>query len=70
MGGAGAPDDLDRGGETQAWLAVSGDPAALVSGRYFHHLTERGHDPAADDPAVQDGLLDACGALSGVALTG
>ncbi len=31
MGGAGAPVDLDTGQRTQAWLAVSEDPAALVS---------------------------------------
>jgi NAD(P)-dependent dehydrogenase (short-subunit alcohol dehydrogenase family) len=49
MGGAGAPDDLDRGDETQAWLAVSDEPAARVSGRYFYHLAERGYAPAADD---------------------
>jgi NAD(P)-dependent dehydrogenase (short-subunit alcohol dehydrogenase family) len=37
MGGAGAPDDLEQGALTQAWLAVSDEPAALVSGRYFFH---------------------------------
>jgi NAD(P)-dependent dehydrogenase (short-subunit alcohol dehydrogenase family) len=68
MGGAGAPDDLERGDETQAWLAVSDEPAALVSGRYFYHLAERAHNPAADDPAVQEALLAACDQLTGVAL--
>ena len=38
MGGAGAPDDLDSGAETQAWLAVSDDPAAEATGRLFYHL--------------------------------
>jgi hypothetical protein len=37
MGGPGAPDDITQGAETQVWLAVSDDPRALVSGRYFHH---------------------------------
>ena len=37
MGGANAPDDLEQGYLTQTWLAVSEDPAALVSGRYWHH---------------------------------
>jgi NAD(P)-dependent dehydrogenase (short-subunit alcohol dehydrogenase family) len=37
MGGPQAPDDLDEGHRTQAWLAVSDDPAALVSGEYFYH---------------------------------
>jgi NAD(P)-dependent dehydrogenase (short-subunit alcohol dehydrogenase family) len=68
MGGAGAPDDLARGDETQAWLAVSDEPAALVSGRYFYHLAEREPAPAANDPRVQDALLDACARLTGVTL--
>jgi NAD(P)-dependent dehydrogenase (short-subunit alcohol dehydrogenase family) len=33
MGGPDAPDDLEKGFETQAWLAVSGDERAKVSGR-------------------------------------
>ena len=32
MGGPGAPDDLALGADTQAWLAVSSDPGATVSG--------------------------------------
>jgi NAD(P)-dependent dehydrogenase (short-subunit alcohol dehydrogenase family) len=67
MGGAGAPDDLDRGDETQAWLAVSDDPGAQVSGRYFYHLAEHGYSPDADDPAVQEALLEACAQLTGAA---
>ena len=35
MGGPGAPDDLDEGARTQAWLATSDEAAARVSGRYF-----------------------------------
>ena len=31
MGGAGAPDDLEQGHLTQTWLAVSDDPAAMVT---------------------------------------
>ena len=68
MGGAGAPDDLALGADTQAWLAVSDDPAARVTGRYLYRRTERPADPAASDPAFQDGLLEACAELSGVAL--
>ena len=37
MGGPGAPGDLSLGPATQAWLAVSEDRTALVSGSYFHH---------------------------------
>jgi NAD(P)-dependent dehydrogenase (short-subunit alcohol dehydrogenase family) len=65
MGGAGAPDDLDRGDETQAWLAVSDDPAAQATGRLFYHLSPIDASPAASNLDVQDRLLDACRALTG-----
>ncbi len=58
MGGAGAPDNLDQGAETQAWLAVSGDAEAKVSGQYFHHKKKAKSNPAADDLQVQKDLLD------------
>jgi NAD(P)-dependent dehydrogenase (short-subunit alcohol dehydrogenase family) len=66
MGGRGAPDNLDRGSETQAWLAVSQDPDAMVSGAYFFHKKrqQRIH-PAASEVAVQEGLLAACAELTG-----
>jgi hypothetical protein len=70
MGGPGAPDDLALGGDTQAWLAASDDAAARVTGRYLYHRTERAADPAASDPAVQDGLLAACAQITGVELPG
>src|SRR3982750_3551019 len=35
MGGQGAADDLQKGYETQVWLAVSGDRRAAVSGGIF-----------------------------------
>jgi hypothetical protein len=68
MGGPGAPDDLDQGHRTQAWLAVSDDEAARVSGEYFYHLQKRAPNPEARDKALQDELIDACRKLSGVAL--
>jgi NAD(P)-dependent dehydrogenase (short-subunit alcohol dehydrogenase family) len=68
MGGAGAPDDFEIGGETQAWLAVSDDPAAEVTGRLFYHLRPTNASPAASDVDVQDRLLDACRALTGESL--
>jgi len=69
MGGPGAPDDLGRGSETQAWLAVSQDPAALVSGAYFYHKKQQESHPAARDVTVQDRLLAACEELSGTPIT-
>jgi len=68
MGGPGAPDDMDQAHRTQVWLAVSNDPEALVSGRYFYHLRQRAADPAVHDAARQDQLLDICQRLSGIAL--
>jgi NAD(P)-dependent dehydrogenase (short-subunit alcohol dehydrogenase family) len=68
MGGPGAPDDLDQAHLTQAWLAVSDDPEARVTGGYFYHQRLRDANPAARDPELQDRLLDYCRDLSGVAL--
>jgi NAD(P)-dependent dehydrogenase (short-subunit alcohol dehydrogenase family) len=70
MGGPAAPDDLEEGYRTQVWLAVSDDPAALVSGRYFHHLRPKEPDPAAYDVARQEKLLEICRRWSGIALDG
>jgi NAD(P)-dependent dehydrogenase (short-subunit alcohol dehydrogenase family) len=68
MGGPGAPDDLSLAPVTQAWLATSDDPAATVSGQYFYHQHRREVHPAANSPAVQEGLLDLCSALTGTPL--
>ena len=68
MGGPRAPDDLSLGPVTQAWLAVSDDAAALVSGCFFfHQRAESTHLPRTSDESFQDELLAACGAISGVA---
>jgi NAD(P)-dependent dehydrogenase (short-subunit alcohol dehydrogenase family) len=68
MGGAGAPVDIDTGQRTQAWLAVSKDPAAMVSGRYWYQQQQ--HRPAreAANVAYQDQLLSQLESLTGVAL--
>jgi NAD(P)-dependent dehydrogenase (short-subunit alcohol dehydrogenase family) len=68
MGGPGAPDDLDAGRRTQVWLAVSEDPAALVTGRYFYHMQPREPNPVSQSKEAQDQLLEACHRLSGIAL--
>lgn len=65
MGGRGAPDDLQKGYETQVWLAVSNDEKAKVSGRYFFHQKERPHNPEADDILLQERLLDWCQEITG-----
>ena len=66
MGGRGAPDDLQKGYETQVWLAVSNDDKARVSGRYFHHRKEDRHNPEADDVQLQERLLSLCEEITGV----
>ena len=68
MGGAGAPVDIATGQKTQTWLAVSDDPAALVSGRYWHHMREQEPAGEAMDPAFQDTLIDRLRELTGVTL--
>jgi NAD(P)-dependent dehydrogenase (short-subunit alcohol dehydrogenase family) len=68
MGGAGAPGSLQKGYETQSWLAVSNDKEAKVSGRYFYHKKEKHHHPRADDTEVQDKFLELCEKVTGVKL--
>jgi len=66
MGGTGAPDNLEKGFETQVWLAVSNDPEARVSGYYFHHKRKKDYLPAARDPVVQEKFIALCEQLTGV----
>ena len=68
MGGPGAPDDMSLAPVTQAWLAVSSDPDARVTGGYFYHQKPRTPHPAARDLEVQDHLLRYCATLTGVTL--
>jgi NAD(P)-dependent dehydrogenase (short-subunit alcohol dehydrogenase family) len=68
MGGAGAPDDLQKGFDTQVWLAVSEDPRVKVSGRYFYHQKESPYSSLADDIALQDKYLAQCEKISQVKL--
>jgi NAD(P)-dependent dehydrogenase (short-subunit alcohol dehydrogenase family) len=68
MAGPGAPDDITLAATTQAWLAVSADPQATVTGEFFYHQKPHAAHPAAQDPAVQDQLLSYCAALTGVTL--
>lgn len=67
MGGPSAPVDIETGQRTQAWLAVSDEPAARASGRYFHHQREEPPAREATESAYQDALLEQLHELSGVA---
>jgi NAD(P)-dependent dehydrogenase (short-subunit alcohol dehydrogenase family) len=66
MGGRSAPDDLQKGFETQTWLAVSDDANAKVTGKYFHHKKISRHKPEADDIDSQETFLAVCEQISGV----
>jgi NAD(P)-dependent dehydrogenase (short-subunit alcohol dehydrogenase family) len=68
MGGPRAPDDLDQGHRTQAWLAVSDDPAATVTGEYFFHMKLRKPLASTRDAGRQVRLVEACEKFSGVKL--
>jgi NAD(P)-dependent dehydrogenase (short-subunit alcohol dehydrogenase family) len=66
MGGQGAPDNLQKGYETQVWLAVSNDEKAKVSGRYFFHQKETRYNPEADDMQLRERFLSLCEEITGV----
>ncbi|MEO8018896.1 MAG: SDR family NAD(P)-dependent oxidoreductase [Pseudomonadota bacterium] len=68
MGGAGAPDDLEMGHLTQTWLAVSDDPAAKVSGAFWHHRKQLRPASPALDAGFQDRLVARLAELTGVVL--
>lgn len=65
MGGAGAPDDLVAGHETQAWLATDPDVTPRTGG-YWHHRRTQAPHPAAHDEAFQARLLQALEDRTGV----
>jgi NAD(P)-dependent dehydrogenase (short-subunit alcohol dehydrogenase family) len=66
MGGKDAPDNLEKGAETQAWLAVSNDKEAKVSGRYFFHMREKYFLSEAGNPVVQEKFLALCEDISNI----
>lgn len=66
MGGRSAPIDPETRARTQAWLTLSNEPVALVSGRYWHILREEPAAKQATDLAFQDKLIAALGSMTGV----
>jgi NAD(P)-dependent dehydrogenase (short-subunit alcohol dehydrogenase family) len=68
MGGSGATDDLDQGYLTQTWLAVSDDPAAIVSGNYWYHRKQQAPAAEASDVRLQDQLVTSLAKLTGISL--
>lgn len=67
MGGAGAPDDLEAGHRTQAWLALGKDPRTRTSA-YWHHLHTQTPDRRVTDTEFQDRLLAALEQATGTRL--
>lgn len=70
MGGPGAPDDLQKGFETQVWLATSNDKEVQVSGHYFFHKKQRRFAPEAGTTQLQDEFFSVCEKLTGVQFPG
>ena len=66
MGGPGAPDSLEKGYQTQTWLATSDDIEAQVSGHYFFHQQQNNFAPVASDFDLQNEFLKICKNISGV----
>jgi NAD(P)-dependent dehydrogenase (short-subunit alcohol dehydrogenase family) len=66
MGGPSATDDLEAGYVTQAWLSVSDDKAARVTGEYFYHQKLRKPHPATRNVERQEELMAACQKFSGI----
>ena len=68
MGGPGAPNDFEMGYLTQTWLAVSDEPTAIVSGRYWHHRRPQVPAKEVSDARFQDELSAKLAELTGVTL--
>ena len=68
MGGPSAPDDLDLGADTQAWLAADTSAPTRVSGAYWHHRERRRPLAITQDEAFQDAVVAHLTDLTGVPL--
>lgn len=66
MGGKGAPDNLQKGYETQVWLASSDEKEALVTGKYFFHKKQSRYHQDADHLIFQEQLIALCAEMTGV----
>ncbi|PUU71918.1 daunorubicin C-13 ketoreductase [Flavobacterium sp. WLB] len=69
MGGRGAPEDLNKGYETQVWLAGSSDEKVKVSGNYFYHKKPVSYNPQADDVLLQERFLSTCDKITGISFS-
>lgn len=67
MGGAGAPDDLTAGHQTQVWLAIHQDATPGTGGYWYHQQVQTPH-PAARDEEFQAHLIHVLESHTGVPL--
>lgn len=58
MGGKHAPDNYERGYETQKWLAVSDEEKALNSGGYWHYKKQNPPHEKCCDTTLQTMLIN------------
>ncbi len=65
LGGPDARDDLSAGPVTPTWLAVSSDPAVLVTGTYFRYQRAAQTHPSAYSERNQDRLIDYLAKITG-----
>ena len=70
LGGPGATGELPAGADTPVWLATSGEPEALVTGRFFRWRRDLRANQEAYDTELQEALLAACAKLTGTELPG
>ena len=66
MGGAHATDSLEKGFQTQAWLATSDEPEARVTGKYFFHKKQTPQRPEANNVNIQEEFISMCEQLTGI----
>lgn len=58
MGGAGAPDKMSVGYESQVWLADSNSKQASTSGNYYYQKKPTSYNSTANDQKLQDELVN------------
>ena len=68
LGGPDAWDEVADGADTQVWLAVSGDAAAQVSGRYLKRREELEPNPVVLDAEARSELVTRLERLTGMPL--
>ena len=68
LSGQEAPLSVEQGADSPTWLAVSQDPAALVSGALFHERHQVRLNEQAYEVTFQNGVLAACSSMTGLDL--